>query len=190
MKFDGTCLPPFASGVVWSTSAWPMLVIGRKQHGHTPAWRFNRDLLVESSKGRLASGSTSARFSSRLRRPSLLSFSYSADALFMQARQKPFNPPEGVEPKNFLVAAFVSPHRVHFLSCITLFLKERRLLMFNGLFGIGRSYKKLPPHHNFTELANNIEELANALMDQSLGSFAREGYLRRRASGNGSLATI
>ena len=50
--------------------------------------------------------------------------------------------------------------------------------MFNGLFGIGRAYKKLPPHHNFTELANNIEQLANALMDQSLGSFAREGYLK------------
>jgi hypothetical protein len=49
--------------------------------------------------------------------------------------------------------------------------------MLNGLFGIGRSYKKLPPHHNFTELVNNIEQLANDLMNQSFGSFANEGYL-------------
>jgi hypothetical protein len=50
--------------------------------------------------------------------------------------------------------------------------------MFNGLFGIGRAYKKLPPHHNFAELGDNIEKLANELMDRSLGSFAREGYLQ------------
>jgi hypothetical protein len=50
--------------------------------------------------------------------------------------------------------------------------------MLNGLFGIGRAYKKLPPHHNFAELADNIEQLANDLMDRSLGSFAREGYLK------------
>ena len=48
--------------------------------------------------------------------------------------------------------------------------------MLNGLFGIGRAYKKLPPHHNFAELADNIEQLANDLMDRSLRSFAREGY--------------
>jgi hypothetical protein len=50
--------------------------------------------------------------------------------------------------------------------------------MFNGLFGFGRAYKKLPPHHNFKELADNIERLADYLMDRSLGSFAREGYLK------------
>jgi hypothetical protein len=50
--------------------------------------------------------------------------------------------------------------------------------MLNGLFGISRTYKKLPPHHNFAELADNIEQLANDLMDRSLGSFAREGYLK------------
>jgi hypothetical protein len=52
--------------------------------------------------------------------------------------------------------------------------------MFNGLYGIGRAYKKSPPHHNFAELADNIEQLANELMDRSLGSFAREGYLEAR----------
>ena len=50
--------------------------------------------------------------------------------------------------------------------------------MFNGLFGLGRAYKRLPPHHNFAELADNVERLANHLMDRSLGSFAREGYLK------------
>jgi hypothetical protein len=50
--------------------------------------------------------------------------------------------------------------------------------MLSGLFGIGRAYKKLPPHHNFAELANNIEQLANQLMDSSLGSFTQEGYLK------------
>ena len=54
--------------------------------------------------------------------------------------------------------------------------------MLSGLFGIGRAYKKLPPHHNFEELANNIEQLANDLMNQSLGSFAREGYLKAPSS--------
>lgn len=53
--------------------------------------------------------------------------------------------------------------------------------MLNGLFGIGRAYKKLPPHHNFAKLANNIEQLANELMDRSLGSFAREGYLKTQS---------
>lgn len=50
--------------------------------------------------------------------------------------------------------------------------------MFNGLFGIGRAYKKLPPHHNFTELAANIESLANYLLDVGAGNFSTEGYLR------------
>jgi hypothetical protein len=49
--------------------------------------------------------------------------------------------------------------------------------MFNGLFGIGRAYKKLPPHHNFAELADNIEQLANELMNRSLRSFASDSYL-------------
>jgi hypothetical protein len=50
--------------------------------------------------------------------------------------------------------------------------------MLSGWFGLGRAYRKLPPHHDFTELANNIETLANYLMDRSLGSFALEGYSR------------
>ena len=50
--------------------------------------------------------------------------------------------------------------------------------MLNGLFGIGRAYKKLPPHHNYAELADNIEQLANELMNRSLGSFGLEGYLQ------------
>jgi hypothetical protein len=41
----------------------------------------------------------------------------------------------------------------------------RRVQMLNGLFGIGRAYKKLPPHHNFAELADNIDQLANDLMN-------------------------
>lgn len=47
------------------------------------------------------------------------------------------------------------------------------------MFGskIGRAYKALPPHQNFTELATNIEQLANSLLDQALGSFAHEGSL-------------
>jgi hypothetical protein len=51
-------------------------------------------------------------------------------------------------------------------------------VVLNGLFGLGRAYKKLPPHHNFTELADNIERLANYLMDRSLGSFGNEGYIK------------
>jgi hypothetical protein len=43
---------------------------------------------------------------------------------------------------------------------------------------VERAYKKLPPHHSFAELANNIDQLANDLKDQSLGSFAGEGYLK------------
>jgi hypothetical protein len=45
--------------------------------------------------------------------------------------------------------------------------------MLNGLFGIGKAYKKLPPHHNFAELADNIERLADELLNRSPGSFAR-----------------
>lgn len=50
--------------------------------------------------------------------------------------------------------------------------------MFNGLFGIGRAYKKLPPHRSFTELAANVEMLANYLLDVGAGNFANEGYLK------------
>jgi hypothetical protein len=50
--------------------------------------------------------------------------------------------------------------------------------MFSGLSGIGRAYKKLPPHHNYVELASNIEKLANHLLDSSLGSFSSEGYVK------------
>ena len=46
--------------------------------------------------------------------------------------------------------------------------------MFNGLFGIGRAYRKLPPHHNFAELADNIEKFAHHLKDRCLGSFGNE----------------
>jgi hypothetical protein len=41
---------------------------------------------------------------------------------------------------------------------------------------IGRAYKKLPPHHSFAQLANNIERLANDLMYQSLGRFSHDDY--------------
>ena len=52
--------------------------------------------------------------------------------------------------------------------------------MFKGLFGLGRAYKRLPPHHNFKELADNIDQLAGYLMDRSLGSFANEeSWLRK-----------
>ncbi len=49
-----------------------------------------------------------------------------------------------------------------------------------GLFsaGMGRFYKRLPPHHNFTELASNIERLADHLLDRATGSFSREGYIK------------
>jgi hypothetical protein len=50
--------------------------------------------------------------------------------------------------------------------------------MLSGLFGLGRKYKKLPPHRNFTELAANIERIADYLMDRSLGSFGNEGYTK------------
>jgi hypothetical protein len=50
--------------------------------------------------------------------------------------------------------------------------------MFNGLFGLGRAYKKLPQHHNFKELAENVERVADYLIIRSLGSFASEGYLK------------
>jgi hypothetical protein len=50
--------------------------------------------------------------------------------------------------------------------------------MLRDLFGIARVYKKLPPNKDFGELANNIETLADYLLDRSSGSFAREGYLK------------
>jgi len=50
--------------------------------------------------------------------------------------------------------------------------------MFSGLSGLARAYKKLPSHHNYVELAANMEKLANYLLDSSLGSFANEGYLK------------
>jgi hypothetical protein len=49
--------------------------------------------------------------------------------------------------------------------------------MFSNLSGIARAYGKLPPHHSYAELANNIEELANYLLGSSLGS-SSEGYLK------------
>ena len=50
--------------------------------------------------------------------------------------------------------------------------------MLRDFFGIARAYKKLPPHKDFGQLANNIEALADYLLDRSSGSFAREGYLK------------
>ena len=50
--------------------------------------------------------------------------------------------------------------------------------MLRDLFGIARAYKKLPPHKDFVQLANNIETLADYLLDRSSGSLAREGYLK------------
>ncbi|MBS4082946.1 MAG: hypothetical protein KGZ73_05300 [Rhizobiales bacterium] len=40
--------------------------------------------------------------------------------------------------------------------------------MFNGWFGIGRAYNKLPAHNNFQELAANFETLSQNLMDQAI----------------------
>lgn len=50
--------------------------------------------------------------------------------------------------------------------------------MLRDLFGIARAYKKLPPHRDFGQLADNIEALAHYLLHRSSGSFAREGYLK------------
>ena len=50
--------------------------------------------------------------------------------------------------------------------------------MLSKLFGIGRAYKKLPPHNNFKELADNMEAFGDYLIDRSLGSFASQGYLK------------
>ena len=61
--------------------------------------------------------------------------------------------------------------------------------MFNGLFGLGRAYRQLPQHHNFAELADNIERVAGYLMDRSLGSFAREDTSMRLTDGSGTSAT-
>jgi hypothetical protein len=41
---------------------------------------------------------------------------------------------------------------------------------------MGRAYNKLPPHHSFAELANNIERLAGELMYQSLGRLAHKDF--------------
>jgi hypothetical protein len=50
--------------------------------------------------------------------------------------------------------------------------------LFNGLFGLGRAYKKLPPHQNFAELAANIDAFANHLLDRAVGkNFGGESYL-------------
>jgi hypothetical protein len=50
--------------------------------------------------------------------------------------------------------------------------------MLRDLFGIARAYKRLPPHKDFNQLANNIETLADYLLNRSSGSLAREGYLK------------
>jgi hypothetical protein len=50
--------------------------------------------------------------------------------------------------------------------------------LFKGLFGLGRAYRKLPPHHNFTELSDNIDAFANHLLDRAVGkNFGGESYL-------------
>jgi hypothetical protein len=50
--------------------------------------------------------------------------------------------------------------------------------MLSDLFGIGRAYRRLPPHQNFQDLADNVEQISNYLLNRSLGSFATEGYLK------------
>jgi hypothetical protein len=50
--------------------------------------------------------------------------------------------------------------------------------MFSNFFGIGRAYRRLPPHQNFQDLADNLEQISNYLLDRCLGSFATEGYLK------------
>ena len=50
--------------------------------------------------------------------------------------------------------------------------------MLSDLFGIGRAYRKLPPHQNFRELADNVKQISNYLLNRSLGSFTAEGYLK------------
>lgn len=50
--------------------------------------------------------------------------------------------------------------------------------MISEIFGLGRAYKKLPPHDNFAQLAANIERIADYLLDRSLGNFRNEGYLK------------
>jgi hypothetical protein len=62
---------------------------------------------------------------------------------------------------------------------------------FSGLFGIGRAYGKLPPHHNFTELADNIDAFANYLLDAlSVTILAEKAIEMHLIDGNGSLVTI
>ena len=41
---------------------------------------------------------------------------------------------------------------------------------------VGARVQQLPPHHDFKELTDNVERLADYLMDRSLGSFVSEGY--------------
>lgn len=51
--------------------------------------------------------------------------------------------------------------------------------LFNRLSGLGRAYSKLPEHHNFAELADNIDTFANHLLDRAVGSnFGGESYLK------------
>ncbi|MCB5175538.1 hypothetical protein [Microvirga lenta] len=38
--------------------------------------------------------------------------------------------------------------------------------MFSNLSGLGRLYKKLPPHQNVRELTDNMEVLANYFLDR------------------------
>ena len=45
--------------------------------------------------------------------------------------------------------------------------------MLNGLFGLGRAYRKLPPHRNFAELAANVERVADHLRDKAVANFGK-----------------
>ncbi|WP_164937379.1 MULTISPECIES: hypothetical protein [Bradyrhizobium] len=50
--------------------------------------------------------------------------------------------------------------------------------LFNRLSRLGRAYRKLPEHHNFAELADNIDAFANHLLDRAIGkNFGGESYL-------------
>jgi hypothetical protein len=57
---------------------------------------------------------------------------------------------------------------------------------FNSLFGLGRLYKKPPPHQNVKELGDNLEVLANYFLDRGCRNSLSGGLLL----GSGALARI
>ncbi len=44
--------------------------------------------------------------------------------------------------------------------------------MFSNLSKLSRAYRRLPEHHNFKELADNIETLANHFLDEGCRGMA------------------